>query len=170
MNLKGEKCVLRPWRKGDEKSLQENADNKKIWDNLIDAFPHPYTLKDAEEWIASCEKDEQKSKTHFAIEIGNEAVGGISFSYKQPSMTGTIGYWLGEKHWGKGIMTEALKLMTDYAFNEFNIKKMTAKVYPWNMASARVLEKAGYKYERTDKASTKKDGKIIDEIIYLRTN
>jgi len=49
--LKEKNFVLRPFKKGDEISLTKNANNKKIWINLLDKFPYPYTLKDAKKWI-----------------------------------------------------------------------------------------------------------------------
>jgi [ribosomal protein S5]-alanine N-acetyltransferase len=167
--LKGDGFIIRNWRAGDEESLAENADNKKIWDNLVDVFPHPYTIKDAEEWIKKGQIPE-RIKTDFAIEINGKAVGGIggTFGEKDHRNTITFGYWLGEKYWGKGIMTKAIKLFSDYVFKNFEIERLQAYVYPWNPASARVLEKCGFVYEGTLRKNTIKDGKVVDEAVYSK--
>ena len=58
-----------------------------------------------------------------------------------------IGYWLGEEFWGRGIVSEALRAVTDYAFATFDLCRIYAGVFEWNPASMRVLEKAGYEFE-----------------------
>jgi len=171
MEIKTEKFTLRPWKKEDSESLAENTNNRKIWVNLVDTFPHPYTLKDAGEWISLCQRKE-KQKTTFAIEIDGKAVGSIGFEIKKGhhQKIASIGYWLGEKYWGKGIVTEALKLVTKYAFETFNLVRIEAAVFKWNPASARVLEKAGYILEAELKKRVFKDGKITDELMYYLIN
>lgn len=167
--IKGNGFVLRTWKKGDEESLVENANNKKIWLNLAHTFPHPYKMQDAKKWIKFTNKRLNK-KTIFAIIINESAAGCIAFELGKGvySRSATIGYWLGEKYWGKGIVTEALKLVTDYAFKNFDITRIEAKVFEWNPASARVLEKAGYSREAILKKKVFKDNKLIDEAVYVR--
>ncbi len=167
--IKGNGFILRPWKKGDETSLTENANNKKIWINLTHTFPHPYTIRDAKKWVKFSNKKLNK-KTIFAIIIDNKAVGCIAFELGKGiyEKSATIGYWLGEKYWGGGIITSALKIVTDYAFDKFNIERIEAKVFEWNPASVRVLEKAGYSYESRFKKKVLKDGKLIDESLYVR--
>jgi RimJ/RimL family protein N-acetyltransferase len=80
-----------------------------------------------------------------------------------------IGYWLGEEFWGRGITTEALNAVSNFAFSSFDLCRLYAHVFEWNMASARVLEKAGYTLEGRMKKSVTKDGKSIDQLLYART-
>lgn len=166
MVLKLTRCTIRPWQHGDEASLAQHANNRNIWRNLRDTFPHPYTLKDAEEWIrfASAENPPR----NFAIVVEGEAAGGLGFVLKDDvyRRTAEIGYWLGEKFWGRGIITEAVDAMTEYAFANFDICRIQAGVYEWNPASMRVLEKAGYALEARLRKSIIKDGETIDELIY----
>ena len=77
-----------------------------------------------------------------------------------------IGYWLGEGYWARGIVTEAVRAVTNYAFATFDLCRVYAGVFEWNPASARVLEKAGYEFECRMKKSVTKDGETIDELIY----
>jgi [ribosomal protein S5]-alanine N-acetyltransferase len=54
-----------------------------------------------------------------------------------------LGYWLGEKFWGRGIMSEAVAALTDFCFDNFSLRRIYAEPFANNSASARVLEKAG---------------------------
>lgn len=164
--LKLTRCTIRPWQCGDETSLAQHANNRNIWRNLRDIFPHPYTLKDAEEWIRFA--NAENPPRNFAIVVEGEAAGGIGFVLKEDVHRGAaeIGYWLGEKFWGRGIITEAVHAMTEYAFANFDICRIQAGVYEWNPASMHVLEKAGYQFEARLHKSVTKDGKTIDELIY----
>jgi RimJ/RimL family protein N-acetyltransferase len=77
-----------------------------------------------------------------------------------------IGYWLGEAFWGRGITTEALIAVTDYALSNYDVCRLYAHVFDWNGASARVLEKAGYALEGRLRKSVTKDGQTIDQLMY----
>ncbi len=67
-------------------------------------------------------------------------------------------------------MTAALKALTEYAFNEFNLTRVYALPFSQNASSARVLEKAGYVFEGVLRRSAIKDGEIIDQLVYARTD
>ena len=167
MELKLTKSTLRPWRTGDEESLARHANNRKIWRNLRDAFPHPYTNENAEWWIRVAGSADPI--TSFAIEVEDEAVGGMGVVLKDDVFrrSAEIGYWLGEEFWGRGIVTEALRAMTDYAFATWDLCRIFAGVFEWNPGSARVLEKAGYELEARSRRAVTKDGETIDELIYV---
>jgi RimJ/RimL family protein N-acetyltransferase len=79
-----------------------------------------------------------------------------------------IGYWLGEAYWGRGIMTDVVRLTTDYAFTELGLERVFAVPFTTNVASCRVLEKAGYLREGTLRRSAIKDGRILDQFIYAK--
>ena len=63
------------------------------------------------------------------------------FSYKGRE----IGYVLSKEYWGKGLMTEAVKAVIDYLFNEQNLDFLTCGYYDFNTRSKRVQEKCGFK-------------------------
>lgn len=169
IEIQGRNCILRPWRAGDEPSLVRHANNRKIWRNLRDLFPHPYTSEDARRWIALC-LDAPEPPTNLAIAVEGEAAGGIGL-VRQTDVarhTAEVGYWLGESLWGRGIATEALKLMVEYAFNTFDLVRLEAGVFEWNPASARVLEKAGFNFECRHRKAVFKDGEFIDRFLFAR--
>lgn len=166
VELKLERCTLRPWRAGDEPSLVRHADNRNVSRNHRDRFPYPYTAADAADWIARVSA--QARPTSFAIVVDGVAVGGIGIELGADVFrrSAEIGYWLGEPFWGRGIATEALRAMTDYAFQHFDICRLEAGVFDWNPASARVLEKAGYTLEGRARLAVFKDGQLGDRLLY----
>lgn len=170
MELKLQKSTLRSWKPGDEESLVRHANSRAVWRNLRDAFPHPYTMADAIHWIQIA--NPTTPVTNFAIVVDGAAVGGIGLVLKDDVFrrSAEVGYWLGEAYWGRGIVTEALRAVTDYAFSSFDICRVYAGVFEWNPASARVLEKAGYEFEGRMKKSVTKDGETVDELIYAILN
>jgi ribosomal-protein-alanine N-acetyltransferase len=145
-----------------------HADNRKIWRNLMDRFPHPYTARDADEWVAHA--GPITPPQHLAIEVDGAAAGGIGLDLGTDvnRRAAEIGYWLGERFWGLGIVTEALRAMTDYAFDTFDVCRLQASVFEWNAASMRVLEKAGYTLESIGRRAVTKDGHTIDRFVYVR--
>jgi RimJ/RimL family protein N-acetyltransferase len=163
-------CIIRSWEVGDEESLVHQANSRQIWLNLRDRFPHPYTLSDAKLWIQYAKN--QKPQTDYAIDVSGNAVGGISLVLHDDieRCSAEIGYWLGESFWGRGIMTAALKSLTEYAFKEFNLTRVYALPFSRNASSAKVLEKAGYICEGVLRRSAIKDGEIIDQLMYARTD
>jgi [ribosomal protein S5]-alanine N-acetyltransferase len=165
-----EPIILRPWRCSDIPSLVRYANNRKIWINLRNIFPHPYTQAEAEKWIALCESDQGRLSTQFAIEFEGEAIGSVGYRLLEDvnCKTGVIGYWLAEPFWGRGIATAALKQTTDSAFHNSSLERLEATVFEWNPPSARVLEKAGYQLEARLRRSIFKDGRLVDSLLYAR--
>lgn len=160
--------IIRPWQTGDELSLVQHANNRKIWINVRDRFPYPYTLKDAEIWVRVAGAD--RNMINLAIEFEGLAVGGIGLVFKQDvyRRSAEIGYWLGEDFWNRGIATRAVKALTSYIFKQeqFDINRIYAGIFEYNTASARVLEKAGYQLEARLRKSVTKDDNTVDELIY----
>jgi RimJ/RimL family protein N-acetyltransferase len=166
MHLTLRECEVRSWKPSDASSLALHANNRKIWINLRDAFPHPYTLKDARAFIRMARQD--RPECLFAIVVEGDAVGGIGFALHRDveRVSAEIGYWLGEEFWGRGITTAALKAVTDYAIQTHGLTRLYAVPFEWNQASFRVLEKAGFSLEGRLRRSAIKDGKIIDQLLY----
>jgi RimJ/RimL family protein N-acetyltransferase len=166
MELPLERCTLRPWRRGDEASLVRHANNRKVWLNMRDRFPHPYTAKDADEWIAHA--GAQTPVLSFAIVVDEAAVGGtgLELGTDVDRRSAEVGYWLGEPFWGRGIATEVLRAITEYAFRTLDICRVHAGVFEWNPASARVLEKAGYTLEGRSRLAITKAGRTGDRLLY----
>ena len=166
MTLTLTSCDVRSWRTSDAESLVEYADNRKIWMNLRDAFPHPYTRREARSFIRTVR--ERTPETSFAIAVKDEAVGSIGFVLRPDveRVSAEIGYWLAEPFWGRGIATEALIGVTQYAIETHHLTRIYALPFAWNTPSCRVLEKAGYSLEARLRRSAIKDGQITDQMQY----
>jgi ribosomal-protein-alanine N-acetyltransferase len=162
------RCTIRPWRREDAESLAGHANNRKVWLGLRDLFPHPYTLGDAHEFLERATTGE--STTNFCIEIDGAAAGDIGIRLGQDvhRHTAELGYWLGEKFWGRGIMSESVAAFTDYCFDNFPLHRIYAVPKANNPASARVLEKAGFVLEGRLRKNVIKDGEILDSLIYAK--
>ena len=159
-------CRVRSWSRKDADSIARYANNRKIWLNLRDRFPHPYRKADAKNWVESALI--ARPETNFAIEASGEAVGGIGFELKTDveRYSAEVGYWLGEEFWNRGICTAALKAATAYAFKTYNLNRIFALPFIENRASMRVLEKAGYRQECVVRRSAFKDGRFVDQVVY----
>lgn len=170
MLLTCENCRIRSWRDSDVERLPVHADNRKIWLNLRDRFPHPYTDADAVAWIAHVLT--ARPETNFAIDVEGEAVGGIGVVLHEDveRCSAEIGYWLGEKYWGRGIASAALKAFTAYAFDAFGLTRVYALPFAHNAASVKILEKAGYRREGLLRRSVVKDGVVLDQWLYAITD
>ena len=160
--------TLRPWQPEDAESIAALADNKKIADNLRDGFPNPYTLEDARLYIASCILTDDSKTIVYAVEHGGSAVGSIGVFKKDDvyRKSAELGYWLGERYWGKGIMTRAVYLMSRIAFSRLDIVRISAEPFAGNKASRRVLEKAGFELEGVLQKSICKNGVLGDSCVY----
>lgn len=161
--------MLRSWHDSDASTISRYANNRKIWQNLRDGFPYPYTLSDAQTFIKTALENDPEAL--FAIATPQEAIGsiGLTIGADVHRFTAEIGYWLAEPYWGQGIMTGAVRVLVEHAFNHLRLVRVSAEPYASNRASVRVLEKAGFQYEGCLKDSAFKNGKIRDQLAYART-
>lgn len=159
-------CVIRPWRDDDVAALARHANDREIWLNLRDAFPHPYGRADAERFLAMVSR--QDPTTFFALEVDGEAAGGIGVSLHGDveRLTAELGYWLARPFWGRGIMSAAVAAFTRERMRVHGLVRVYALPYASNPASARVLEKAGFVCEGRMRRSVIKDGVILDQLLY----
>jgi RimJ/RimL family protein N-acetyltransferase len=170
MRLEGQRCVIRAWRTGDADAIVRHANNANVASQLRDRFPHPYTRHHALQFLQMVTSD--PSETNLAIEVGGQVVGGVGFvpGNDVERFSAEIGYWLGETMWGRGIATETVVLLTAYTFDELNLLRVFALPFADNVASRRVLEKAGYECEAILRASSVKAGRPRDQALYARIN
>ncbi|MDT7828060.1 GNAT family protein [Pricia sp. S334] len=158
--------ILRTLKPSDKTQIALLANNKKIWDNVRDAFGHPYTEKNAEEFIQRQAKSDTEDV--FAIDCQGELCGLIGLILQNDiyRKSAEIGYWIGEPFWGKGIVTKAIELITIYAFDKLILIRIFAGVFEYNVASMRVLEKNGFQKEGIAKKAVFKNGEFWDEHRY----
>ena len=176
MMLKGRGCTVRTWRISDADAIVRHANNLEVAKQLRDRFPYPYTHADATAFrrhVTTVSPGSSPGRPmNLAIEVDGEAAGGIGFvcGTDVERFSAEIGYWLGAHYWGRGVVTEALTLVTDYACESVNLLRLFALPFADNAASARVLEKAGYVREGTLRSSSVKFGTPRDQFIYAKLN
>lgn len=161
-------CRIRKWKLSDAKDLAMALSNKKIQDNLRDGLPYPYTEQDGMSYISAMLSADENETFAFAIIVDGKAVGSIGV-FRQGNIhrqTAELGYYIAEKYWGKGIMTEAVIQTCEYVFEKSDIIRIYAEPFAYNAASCRVLEKAGFQYEGTLRSNAVKNGKVIDMKMY----
>jgi RimJ/RimL family protein N-acetyltransferase len=159
-------CEVRSWRNEDAASLARHANNRQIWLNLRDSFPHPYQCEDAERFLAGVVG--QMPELNFCIAGRDEAIGGIGLRpwSDVERFSAEIGYWLGEAHWGRGIATAAIRAVTRHGLDTLGLHRIFALPYARNAPSLRALEKAGYVREGRLRKSAFKDGRFEDQFMY----
>lgn len=162
------KCRIRKWELSDAKDLAAALSNKRVQDNLRDGLPYPYTEQDGKDFISAMLSADKNETFAFAITVDNIVIGSIGI-FRQGNIhrqTAELGYYIAEEYWGKGIMTEAVKQICEYVFGNSDMIRIYAEPFAYNIASCRVLEKAGFQYEGTLRSNAVKNGKVIDMKMY----
>jgi len=155
-------------RASDKSAFVTLLNDKDIYDNTL-RIPYPYTETDADDFIGIAAEATAKHghPVHFAIRDESEQlIGGCGFDGLSYGHRAEIGYWLAKLYWGQGIMTDVVRAVCEYAVNEWKLVRITAHVFDFNHASARVLEKNGFQFEGLLRQHHKKDEKFLDSKLY----
>ena len=160
--------TLQRWKLEEATILAGYYNNIKIWNNLRDYIPHPYSIEDSIKFINS--QSELTPVQNFAIKNEDEIVGGIGIALLDDvyKMNVELGYWVAEPYWGQGIATIAVGLMTEYVFANFAINRIVAEVFDYNRASMRVLEKNGFFLETVRRKGILKNDFLVDDFIWIK--
>jgi RimJ/RimL family protein N-acetyltransferase len=161
-------CRVRSWTAADAAAIVPLANDRTVSAMLRDRFPWPYTLADAEAFLAHALAS--RPETDLAIEAGGHVAGGIGFvpGTDIERVSAEVGYWLGAPFRGRGIATAALLAATRHAFDAFGVERVFALPFADNRASCRVLEKAGYAREGLLRSAVVKEGRLHDVALYAR--
>ena len=166
INLRFEQYQIREFLANDVEAIVKNANNREVSKYMRDSFPYPYTKENAVEWINFVKKN--YSSLFFAIADETELIGGIG-AVPQTDVhrfSAEVGFWLGQSHWNKGIITKALPVFCNYLFSKFDFIRLTANVFEGNEASKKVLEKTRFVLEGTQRKNVFKENKFVDHYIY----
>ncbi|MBW2979183.1 N-acetyltransferase [Candidatus Woesearchaeota archaeon] len=150
LEIEGERIKLRKLKLSDASDIYKNLQDREMVKWTLN-IPWPYKRKDAIKFIRKTHYEmKKKSGYTFGIVLKeiNKVIGVVSLIHiNQKDKNAELGYWLGKKYWGKGLMTEAVKLMLKFAFEKLKLHRVYAGVFEENIASRRVLEKTGFKLE-----------------------
>lgn len=155
----------------DVPALVKALADREIYERTI-MIPFPYSEKDGKEFVEICSQRcaEYGHPMDWGIyRQGAGLIGMIGFNEGSNTSIDAegVGYWLAKPYWNQGIMTRALKKVTGLGFKEYGFKRLEMPIFSFNVASCRVAEKCGYRYEKDLPAAYKKDGKTIDTKLYV---
>ena len=160
---------LHKWTSADREALMAlcNAVDRTF---LSDRLPNPYTEADADWWLGMVVENEGKEGVWRAIVVDGLIVGSISVERlaNVQRNAGSIGYMVLTPFWSQGIGTEAVRQICGIAFQELALERIIGEVFPENLASARVLEKNGFRLEGTKVGAVVKGGKVMDVRVYVK--
>jgi len=166
--LQGERCLLRALVPEDAPALVAHADNPAVARKLFDGFPQPYDLAAATAW-ASHEANSGAFGRVWAIVVDGGLIGCIGLKQERGWLrcNAEIGYWIGEPFWRRGIASDAVRQVTDWAFAALpELTRIYAPVFSSNEGSQAVVRKCGYVREGLLKQSAIKDGRVIDRVLW----
>lgn len=148
--LKTERLVLRPFRASDAEAMFCGWASDPEVTKYLTWTPHE-SVEATRRYLETVEAlSGQPNVYHWAIELGGEVIGDIELGTVDDwEGKGSLGYCMAKKHWGKGIMTEALKEVLRYAFEEVGMHRIEGSHVSANIGSKRVMEKCGLYYEGT---------------------
>ena len=166
--LQGERCLLRALVPEDAPALVAHANNPAVARNLFDGFPQPYDLAAATAW-AGHEANSGDFGRVWAIVVEGGLVGCIGLAQEKGWLrcNAEIGYWIGEAYWRRGITSDAVRQVTDWAFAAVpEVTRIHAPIFSWNEGSQAVVRKCGYVREALLRQSAIKDGEVIDRVLW----
>ena len=141
--LQTDRLLLRPWRLTDvENAYAYGADPE--WGRYLWNTPYPDTHEDASAFVTTSVNDAWETEARFAVELDGRAIGGVRLYLTDMSgKVAGMGYNIARAHWGRGYATEAAAAVLAYAFEDAGLHRVYATADSRNVASMRVLEKAG---------------------------
>ncbi|MFM7505068.1 MAG: GNAT family N-acetyltransferase [Rubrivivax sp.] len=175
--LTGQRCTLRALRPSDAPAMQRHADDPAVAYNLFDGFPQPYTLADAERWCGTQHREPGfahvfgivPGRGRAADQAADEIAGCISVTPQGGlwASSAVLGYWLGQAYWRRGITSEALSLVTAWAWATMpGITRLWMPIYARNLGSQAVARRAGYVLEGRMPLAIRKSGQAIDAVMF----
>jgi RimJ/RimL family protein N-acetyltransferase len=158
-------------QRSDKGAYLEHFTDPEIARNTL-AIPFPYKETDADAWLDQCEREACEPEKNFAIrEPSGYLIGGIGIVGNLPAdaSEAEFGYWLAKSFRGRGIMPRAIGAFTDHIFRTRRLRRLYATPFTHNVASQRVLEKAGFQQQAILKRHHLKNGVYVDAVIYSCT-
>jgi RimJ/RimL family protein N-acetyltransferase len=169
LEFHGKRVSIRPLRSSDAPALYENVKDREIVTWTV-SIPHPYPKDGALKFIRKTRYNIRKRKSYtFAIVLKETGtvIGVVELmTFDWENKNAEIGYWLGKKRWGEGLMTEAVRLILNFGFGKLRLHRIYAKLFEENTGSATVLEKCGFTLEGRMREARYRYGKWHDALRY----
>ena len=144
--METERLILRPWRESDAEALFKYASDPDVGPRA--GWPPHKSVEESLQIIRTV----FNTPTMWAVELKEtgEAIGCVGYlpasasNLQIPDDQCEVGYWIGKPYWGRGICTEALRLVIDYCINVKHYTVLWGDFFPSNPASGRVMTKCGF--------------------------
>lgn len=159
---------LRPITARDGSAITELLNDREVSASLT-RVPHPYGEPDFDSFQSIADKAAADfgDPLHFTIHHTLEGpVGGFGFHEVSRGHSAEIGYWLGRRYWGQGIMTRVVKAGAMHARRSWNTVRITAHIFEHNERSASVLTKCGFREEGLLRSYLRVDGEYVNARLY----
>ena len=173
--LRHTKFALRHYTRADLPALVAYYGHPEVLRN-VSGRSRPYRRAEAERYLREKQRQYRRGRPAtrpdeiesmgYAIEVAGALVGGVGFTLH--GHRAVIGYWLGRPFWGRGLMTEVVRALTTHLARNHGVRRVEAKVFLFNPASARVLEKAGFALEGRLRKNHAVQGRLLDHLLYAR--
>lgn len=168
--IETDRLILRRYKIEDADAMYKNWASDSEVTKFLTWQPHSSVEVSRgiiENWL---KEYSNKKYYHWAIVLkdnGNEPIGGISVVHMNEDISMVhIGYCLGRAWWRRGIMSEALKAVTDFMFDTVEVNRVEARHDPRNPNSGKVMQKCGMKYEGTLRSADRNNQGICDACYY----
>jgi RimJ/RimL family protein N-acetyltransferase len=161
-NLRSARLGYRPIRATDAGRVAVLAGE---WDiaRMTSRIPHPYSLVDADLWIASIGQDEFVR----GVELDGKLIGAVGY-IEGAERQAEIGYWIGKPYWGRGFATEAARALVAYSFGPVGFLRLTCGHFIDNPASARVIAKLGFRHVGNGRQWCEARKSEVETVRYVR--
>jgi [ribosomal protein S5]-alanine N-acetyltransferase len=166
--LTAERIILRSFTAEDASAVQFLAGTLEIAATTLN-LPHPYPDGAAAAWIGrhAAAAAEERAYTWAIVRPADMLLlGAITLLVERQHARGALGYWLGVPYWNHGYMTESVRRVLAFGFGELRLHRIEAVCFPRNCASARVMEKAGLRYEGLLRGYVRKGDNFEDGLMY----
>jgi [ribosomal protein S5]-alanine N-acetyltransferase len=164
VNLDTTRLRLRVYREADIPELVPLIGAREIA-ATTGRIPHPYSEKDAREFLATIETD-REVRLAVTLRDTGRLIGGVGLRTFDPHDQAELGYWIGVPYWGNGYATEAAREMLRYGFEELKLHRIFANHFSGNPASGRILQKLGMRHEGCQRQHFRKWDQFVDLELY----
>jgi len=166
VTLKGERIVLRPLRMSDAKVLVKYVNDPELTKYL--SITPPLSLKQEQDYVKRTIKGWKiGNELDWAITLDGKLIGTIALKHvDKKNMSAELGIWVARAHHRKGVGYESAKLAISFAFEKLGLNRIYYYLLAPNVASKKLIEKLGGKYEGTQRETTKKGNVFYDSCTY----
>ncbi len=167
IDIKTDRLLLRKFQIGDSEEIFAAWTSDERVAKYTSWYAHK-NIEDTKAYVGYMASKTELSDYNWIIELDSKIIGSISVCYSDDRLEiAGIGYVLGYEYWGKGYMTEAVKAVISFLFNDVNYRKIIAGCDSENIASSKDMEKAGMKREAVLREHIqRKDGTWGDDFQY----